>query len=72
MGPQMSAPGQYQNFDQMNAGPALNMAPVDTLPTESKTEEKKTNSFAAAGFNMDSLKKTSEFVPKGTVALTSE
>jgi len=56
----------------MNAGPGLNMAPIDTPPTESKTEEKKTNSFAAAGFNMDSLKKTSKFVPKGTVALTSE
>mgnify|MGYP001253611341 CR=1 FL=1 len=44
--------------------------PAETAPTETKTEEKKTNSFA--GFNMDSLKATSEFVPKGAVALTKE
>ena len=68
----MNFPGQFQNFDQMGAGPGMGMAPVETPPTESKNEEKKTNTFAAAGFNMDSLKNTTEFVPKGTVALTSE
>jgi len=57
----------------MNAAPGLNMAaPVETPPTESKTEETKANSFAAAGFKMDSLKTTAEFVPKGSVALTAE
>jgi hypothetical protein len=71
MGPQTSAPGQFSQFDQMNAGPGLDMnPPAEAAPTESKPEEQKANSFA--GFNMDSLKATSEFVPKGAVALTKE
>jgi len=54
----------------MNAGPG--MAPMETPPTESKNEETKVNTFSAAGFTMDSLKTTSEYVPKGAVALTKE
>lgn len=77
LGPQMNAPGQGQfdnGFQPMQA-PAMNMAPpMDAAQATSdapKTEEGKTNSFAAAGFKMDSLK-VAEFVPAGSVALTQE
>ena len=78
LGPQMNAPGQGQfqgGFQPQMQAPNMGMAPpMEAAPATSdapKTEEGKTNSFAAAGFKMDALK-VKEFVPAGQVALTEE